>query len=762
MTARLTLALAIHNHQPVGNFGWVYEGAYRQAYLPFVDALERHPAIRLALHYTGPLLEWLRAEQPGFVERVVALARSGQVELMGGGYYEPILVALPERDRIGQLRRMADELERLSGRRPGGAWLAERVWEPSLPATLADAGYAWTIVDDVHFRAASVPPEAAWGPYSTDDQGRRIDVFATDQQLRYAIPFAEPQTVLEYLASIATEDGDRLATMGDDGEKFGSWPSTYEHCWGADRWVDRFFEALEDAADWLTLATLTEWLAAHPPLGRAYIPTASYIEMTEWALPPEESIAFEEALTQAVAADAPEARWLRGGFWRNYQARYREINDLHKAMLRTSERVAAMPPGPTRDLATDHLYQGQSNDTYWHGVFGGVYINHLRLATWEHVIAAEDIAAAAEVGEPSSMARLSDVDLDGRDEALLESVAQLVVVELAEGAGIGEWDLRAARHALTAVMRRRPEASHIKLLEAEAAGGDAAAGDGEGDPAEVGDGRSAEETGEVATIHALALSKEARLAERIAYDGYERRSALVHFLDASLSQEAYAADDFSELGDFVDGAFEVIAIEPDELRVGRSGTVESGGRPQPVRVEKTLRPGGGRSAPTLAVEVSVVNDGDESVSAVLGLEFALNLLGGGGNPQAFYRTGDARSPHDGSGSLDDAATIAFGNEWLGIDARAEAAPGARIWWQPIETVSNSEGGFERNYQGSALLFAWPLALAPGASMDVAVKITVRCERDRREEELVSVGIAATGTTPARHARPTEPAAAGTR
>ena len=51
---RISLALAIHNHQPVGNFGWVFAEVYDQAYLPMLEALERHPGVRLSLHYTGP------------------------------------------------------------------------------------------------------------------------------------------------------------------------------------------------------------------------------------------------------------------------------------------------------------------------------------------------------------------------------------------------------------------------------------------------------------------------------------------------------------------------------------------------------------------------------------------------------------------------------------------------------------------------------------------------------------------------------------
>src|SRR5688500_17908153 len=138
---RISLALTLHNHQPVGNFGWVIAETYERAYLPMLEALERHPGVRLALHYTGPLLSWLRAERPGFIERLAGLVDRGQVEIVGGGWYEPVLAALPERDRIGQLVRMADELEALFGRRPRGAWLAERVWEPDLPTSLVSAGY---------------------------------------------------------------------------------------------------------------------------------------------------------------------------------------------------------------------------------------------------------------------------------------------------------------------------------------------------------------------------------------------------------------------------------------------------------------------------------------------------------------------------------------------------------------------------------------------------------------------------------------------
>ena len=157
---------------------------------------------------------------------------------------------------------MRERIKELVGVAPQGAWLAERVWEPSLPAALHDGGYRWTILDDAHFRAAAIPEDALWGAYLTEDEGKPLTVFGTEQGLRYRIPFGSVESVIEYLREHATPEGERIGTMGDDGEKFGSWPTTWDHCWGEGQWVEKFFTALEKNADWL--ATTTPSPAAQP------------------------------------------------------------------------------------------------------------------------------------------------------------------------------------------------------------------------------------------------------------------------------------------------------------------------------------------------------------------------------------------------------------------------------------------------------------------------------------------------------------------
>lgn len=714
MAPRISLALAIHNHQPVGNFGWVFAEVYDQAYLPMLEALERHPGVRLSLHYTGPLLEWLAAERPEFLARLGVLVTRQQVELLGGGLYEPILASLPEHDRIDQLTRMATTIEGITGYRPRGAWLAERVWEPDLPTSLVAAGYGWTVLDDQHFRAAAIPEENLWGAYTTEDQGNLLTVFGTEQGLRYRIPFGSVEDVIGYLRAHATEAGNRVGMMGDDGEKFGAWPTTYEHCWGGGRWVDRFFTALEANADWLSTVTPSRWLDREPPIGRVYVPTSSYAEMGEWALPPDETVVFAPLLHDAAARKAPEARWLRGGFWRNFQVKYREINDLHKQMLRTSRKVLAMPEGPARTAAMDHLHRGQSNDCYWHGLFGGIYLSHMRLATYEHLVAAEDAADGAAGWR--RVAELADLDMDGRDEAILAERGQVVTVKPSEGGGVGSWDIRAARHALGAVLRRRPEAYHELLRAHEAKGPGPAAPVAEGDAP--------------ASIHDLVLVKEEGLAGRLHYDDHERRIGLVRFLAPDTTPEALAAARETELGDFRDGEFTVRHLEPGAITLAREGTV--GG--QPFTVTKTALLGGGRLDPQLGLELLVEHRGTEPVETRLGLELSLHLLGGGGNPSAWYNVAGTRSAHDGTGAATAIETIGFGNDWVGIRVAATVEPGADAWWSPIETISNSESGFERIYQGSALLVSWPVTLVPGETHRVRLHQAVTVTRDRAAAE----------------------------
>ncbi|MEO7117787.1 MAG: alpha-amylase/4-alpha-glucanotransferase domain-containing protein [Candidatus Limnocylindrales bacterium] len=715
---RVSFALILHNHQPVGNFGWVIEDVWQRAYRPMLEALERHAAVRVGLHYSGPLIEWLRVQQPEAMSLIAALVGRGQVEVLGGAWTEPILAALPMADRHGQLVRMADEIEGWVGVRPRGAWLAERVWEPSLAADLADAGYEYTILDDNHLRAAAIPNERMWGSYIVDDQGRKLTVFASEQGLRYTIPWRPVSEVIDHMRANATDDGSRIGVMGDDGEKFGAWPDTFDYCWGPDGWVEAFLAALESNVDWLTTVRPSDWLAQVPPLGRAAIPTTSYLEMTEWALPPDDARTFHQVLAEARARGDAGLPFLRGGTWRAFQTRYMEVNDLHKQMLRTSAKVAAMSAGMARDEATEHLYRGQSNDAYWHGLFGGIYLPDLRTAVLSELIAAEDIADGGCVSLD-----VADLDLDGRDEVLLTGEGQSLLIDPADGGGLVAWDLRERRVALASVLRRRPEAYHARLTGATV------------DRSDTSDAVDGVDTGETAVVspHAVIKAKEAGLVRYLVYDRHDRRGALVHLLDAAdapgLGSVELSAEAFPDLGGFVDGAWEIEHLDVGTLTMRRVAPMAA--------ITKRFAMGGTRSAPTLDVTITVSAPGGGPFE--LDLEWPFQLLGGGGNPAAWYESDGIRSRHDVAGDVRDATALAFGNDQLGVRIDARFEPAARLTWHPVETISNSEDGFERIYQGSALHIRWPITFGSDDPVESRVSFEVTSAKEGRPVSSVDSG-----------------------
>src|SRR5258708_35612008 len=332
MAETMYLALVFHNHQPVGQFDRVTEHIVNVSYLPLIELLERHPGVKIGMHYSGPLLEWLKNFHGEVLERLRVLIARKQVEMLSGGYYEPVLAALPDDDKIGQIEKLNTEISSIFGSRPVGLWLAERIWEPHLARPIAEAGMRYVMLDDTHFESVGLNKDSdLFGYYITEEQGYALAVFPTLAYLRYAIPWQPVDTLIDWLRIQADQplatSQPKMAFMGDDGEKFGTWPGTFEHCWGDGKYMESLFSAIEKNGDWLKTATPAEFMNAYPALGRIYLPTASYMEMGEWSLPPESSHKLSELKYRLEAEHRNDIiRLLRAGLWRNCMVKYDEIN----------------------------------------------------------------------------------------------------------------------------------------------------------------------------------------------------------------------------------------------------------------------------------------------------------------------------------------------------------------------------------------------------------------------------------------------------
>ncbi len=706
MSPHVHLCLVLHNHQPIGNFDGVFEQAYQDSYLPFLEVFEPYDALNISLHTSGPLMLWLAERHPEYLDRVRLLVEAGRIEIVGGPQYEPILTMLPRRDRVGQIQSYSSWLQRNLGVSPAGMWMPERVWESGLTADVAAAGMRYTVLDDYHFKSAGMAEEELRSYFVVEDQGQLLRVFPGSEQLRYTIPFRPAHETIDYLRGIAHSNPGAVMTFGDDGEKFGTWPDTKSHVYD-EGWLRSFFDALTENQEWLHTVTLAESIQNAAPAGKAYLPDCSYREMTVWSLPAES----QEILDDVSHAMENDERWshlesfVRGGFWRNFKVKYEETNEMYARMMQLSDRLAKAEASghDAGELAEirDHLYRGQCNCPYWHGAFGGIYLPHLRNAIYEHLIQADTLLQEIEGTLHTVSATAGDYDYDGQQEIRLSNESMVAWIDPAQGGRMYEWDLRGINHNLLATLQRRPEAYHRKVLAGPSSAG-----------------------GDVASIHDRVVFKQEGLDQMIQYDRYARKSLMDHFFDNEATLESVSRGESPERGDFVELPFEAkLRRGSDRVQAQLRRDGNAWGIPITLTKAVTLQEGSGNLSVTYLLE---------NLPPASPLHFAVEWNFAGlpsGADDRYFSDVDGNQLGQLGERLDlnDVRGLSLSDRWLGVDIDLRTNRDSGVWAFPVETVSQSEAGFELVHQSVCVMPHWIITADAEGRWAVTIDIATRCE-----------------------------------
>lgn len=692
--SKVKFVFGIHNHQPIGNFDFVFEDAYQKSYLPFLQILEKHPKIRISLHFTGILLDWLEIHHPELLQLVKKLRDNNQLELMSGGYYEPIISVIPMQDRIGQIKKLTKRVKDLFDYDASGMWLAERVWEPTLPSALHMAGIKYTVVDDTHFKYAGLRSDELDGYFVSEDLGNDVFVFPISKNLRYTIPFQEPQATIDILKSVASDDPNKVIVFADDGEKFGVWPDTYKHVY-ENGWLDNFFTILEQNLDWIEMLTFDEVIEKVKPKSNIYLPTASYAEMMHWSLFKETFKAYEkfEHYLQDQNMYEDVGLFVRGGFWRNFMSKYPEINIMHKKMLRVSNKMDQARDKSGLGEAFDALYAGQCNCPYWHGVFGGLYLSHLRHAIFSNLIHAEKLLSE-KYPETLSEFEVVDFDRDGREEILVETPVHNAYFKPYAGGSLFEYDFKASEKNLLDTMTRREEGYHEKLHHAQIAGQE-------------------DNTG-ATSIHDLVIAKEPGLEKYLIYDEYDRKSFIDHILNFDATAESFHKNEYYEHGDFFNGTYDLtdkkLNKNSTHFSLQKDGFIEWDQQRHPVRITKKFMIG--KNEELIETHYKIENLSDRELKFRFAVEFNFGLQAGHADDRYYYNANGKLDDFylDSIGNLEAPDFIGLKDEYMKIDIQLSAENLSNIWRVPVETISLSEAGFERVYQSSCVLLIWNVEL----------------------------------------------------
>jgi len=525
-------------HQPVDNFDEVIDRAVEECYAPFFSVMRRYPDFKFAVHCSGWLLEKICDSYEELYEDILYLSDKGSIEWIGAGYYEPILSSIPSRDRRGQI----EMLNRLIGERFGktarGMWLTERVWDSSIVSDMKATGMEFAMVDDYHFIASGMDGELD-GYYLTEEGGETVSLFPISKELRYAIPFKSVESAVETVIRACRRD-DGVAVIFDDAEKFGMWPGTAEWVY-AGGWLESFVTSILQN-DEIETIHFSEYMSRHRPIGLAYLPNVSYFEMGEWSLKAREALSLEEMKRDMgeKAFEENGIRFLKGGIWKNFLLKYEESNRIHKRMLEVSALISETGEGE------DALYRLQTNDVLWHGVFGGLYLPNLRDNAYRYLAECEDILRRGKRGEFV----VSDTDMNGYEEVSMITDVSVVRFDSRRGGQMVELLDIEKRFNYQNVLTRREEAYHKKI---ESLSKETPDTDNTEEERQESDG--------IDTIHDMHTDISPEISEALSHDWYIKNSFVDHIGDDTFTLENFKKCSFWEYGDFADQPFEIVTTD---------------------------------------------------------------------------------------------------------------------------------------------------------------------------------------------------------
>ncbi|TFG84159.1 MAG: DUF1926 domain-containing protein [Spirochaetales bacterium] len=432
------LIIGMYNHFPEGVSDSEFETVYQTCYRPFLSVLNRFADIQATLYFSGSLLRRLEARHPEYLMLLEEMTARRQIEILGGGFYDPVLPLIPTSDRLGQIELLTTYLRKSFGKRPRGCWLSEYAWEPWLASTLQTCGMDYTFLLDSQFKAANggVDPLI---PVVTEDQGRCLTVFPTYD---CSESFGKVTGFDEAAQIIAKRESSPIRVLMAPGEEIRDlWENSGLE--SPDIYIERTLAWFRKNALEFETITPSRFLKSRKASVRAYFPgTASQRYMAECSL----------ARDKKAPATHPSLR--------NVILRSNASSTLYSRMYYVHLTIGQLRGDRSRKkTAIEDLWRGQSGDAYWLSKSGGVRLPSIREAAYRSLLDAEQTTRIKGSFKPGILR--ADTDSDGQKEIVYQGVDLNAYVHL-RGAALVEFDTLKARRNLCDLYSGENDSDHAR------------------------------------------------------------------------------------------------------------------------------------------------------------------------------------------------------------------------------------------------------------------------------------------------------------
>jgi hypothetical protein len=217
------------------------------------------------------------------------------------------------------------------------------------------------------------------------------------------------------------------------------------------------------------------------------------------------------------------------------------------------------------------------------------------------------------------------------------------------------------------------------------------------------------------------ILKQEGLDRLLVYDRYPRKALVDHVYPLDLSLDDLIAGRDVERGDFVQGAY-LSKVQRTSERVSllmeRSGQADV----HTIRVRKSIELSAG--SPTLEVRYTL-DDLPEGVPVHFAVEINLAAMAGHADDRYYSDASRKRlGMLDSRLDLVGQAGLTLTDLWLDLFVAIDWSRSGGLWCFPIETVSQSEGGFEAVYQSSAVIPHWVITADHTRRWELRLGITV--------------------------------------
>jgi alpha-amylase len=347
----------------------------------------------------------------------------------------------------------------------------------------------------------------------------------------------------------------------------------------------------------------------------------------------------------------------------------------------------------------------------------------LRNAIYQHLIAADNLLDEAEGrglapgDRPWVEVTSGDYNFDGRQEVRLASNRLMALVAPAQGGQMYELDVRSICHNLLATLMRREEAYHVKVRAGESAAG-----------------------GDVASIHDRVVFKQHGLDQRLQYDRYPRKSLIDHFYPLDATIGSVASGSVAEIGDFANGQYEAKlrrGTDRMQVQMTREGQADE----RTIRITKGVTLEAGDDTLEIAYLLEGLTPGET-------LHFGVELNFAGmpsGADDRYFRDGDGKVLGQLGTMLDlvDVDALGLTDGWLGLDVDLKIDRPSCLWTFPIETVSQSEAGFELVHQSVVVQPHWYVEADAEGRWSVQIRVAIgtpAADQRLRSTEKIGVGV----------------------